>query len=110
MTGQLMGTSAERRRGSRVRFDRGVECRIMAIDGTWQRSCTMRDASESGAKLTINGSVQGFPLKEFFLVLSSTGLAYRRCELAWVNGEQIGVTFLRQTTKGTKAPADGEAG
>ena len=104
-----MGTSAERRRGNRVRFDRGVDCRIMAIDGTWQRSCTMRDASESGAKLTINGSVQGLPLKEFFLVLSSTGLVYRRCELAWVNGEQIGVTFLRQTTNGTKTPVDGEA-
>jgi hypothetical protein len=27
--------------------------------------------------------------------LSSTGLAYRRCELAWVNGDQIGVNFLK---------------
>jgi hypothetical protein len=49
-----------------------------------------------GAKLTIEGSVEGIDLKEFFLLLSSTGLAYRRCQLAWVNGEQIGVTFLKQ--------------
>jgi hypothetical protein len=56
----------------------------------------MEDVSETGAKLTIEGSVEGLHLKEFFLLLSSTGLAYRRCELAWVNGNQIGVTFLKQ--------------
>ena len=26
-------------------------------------------------------------------------LAYRRCELAWVNGDQIGVNFLKQDKK-----------
>ena len=41
-------------------------------------------------------------LKEFFLLLSSTGLAYRRCELSWVNGDQIGVTFLKQGEKKKK--------
>jgi hypothetical protein len=29
-------------------------------------------------------------------VLSSTGLAYRRCRLVWVNGEQIGVSFTNR--------------
>jgi hypothetical protein len=38
---------------------------------------------------------RGLHLKEFFLLLSSTGLAYRRCELVWVRGEQIGVSFLK---------------
>jgi len=33
------------------------------------------------------------------LLLSSTGLAYRRCELAWVNGDQIGVNFLKTGDK-----------
>jgi hypothetical protein len=33
------------------------------------------------------------------LLLSSTGLAYRRCSLAWVNGAQIGVKFLWQNGK-----------
>ena len=59
----------------------------------------MEDVSETGAKLTIDDSVQGLNLKEFFLVLSSTGLAYRRCELAWVNGEQIGAGFLKPEAK-----------
>jgi hypothetical protein len=49
--------------------------------------------------MTVEGSIQGLPLKEFFLLLSSTGLAYRRCELAWVNGEEIGVNFLKNSKK-----------
>lgn len=79
----------------RVRFERGVPAHMMAIDGTWRRECTVNDISESGATLTVTGSMQGLQLKEFFLLLSSTGLAYRRCSLASVNGEQIGVGFLR---------------
>jgi hypothetical protein len=59
----------------------------------------MEDVSETGAKLTVDGSVEGLHLKEFFLLLSSTGLAYRRCELSWVNGDQIGVNFLKQATR-----------
>src|SRR5258708_28988054 len=84
---------AERRRGERVTFERGIAAHMMGIDGTWRRDCTMEDISETGAKLTVEGSVEGLHLKEFFLLLSSTGLAYRRCELAWVNGDQIGVNF-----------------
>ena len=76
---------------------------MMGIDGTWRRDCMMEDVSETGAKLTVEGSVEGLHLKEFFLLLSSTGLAYRRCELAWVNGDQIGVNFLKQGDKKKKA-------
>ena len=90
-----MASTTERRKGDRVTFERGIPAHMMGIDGTWRRDCTMEDVSETGAKLTIEGSVEGLHLKEFFLLLSSTGLAYRRCELAWVNGDQIGVTFLK---------------
>jgi hypothetical protein len=38
-------------------------------------------------------------LKEFFLLLSSNGLAFRRCELAWVNGDKLGVFFIRPGEK-----------
>ena len=86
---------SERRKGERVTFERGIAAHMMGIDGTWRRNCTMEDISEIGAKLTVEGSVEGLHLKEFFLLLSSTGLAYRRCELAWVNGDQIGVNFLK---------------
>ena len=85
----------ERRKGDRVTFERGIPAHMMGIDGTWRRECTMEDISETGAKLTVEGSVEGLHLKEFFLLLSSSGLAYRRCELAWVNGDQIGVNFLK---------------
>ena len=89
----------ERRKGERITFERGIGAHMMGIDGTWRRDCTMEDISETGAKLIVEGSVEGLNLKEFFLLLSSTGLAYRRCELAWVNGNQIGVNFLKQADK-----------
>jgi PilZ domain len=85
----------DRRKTARVRFNSGVPVYIMGIDGTWRRACIMEDASDDGAKLRVEGSVEGLYLTEFFLLLSSTGLAYRRCELAWVNGEKIGVRFLK---------------
>ncbi len=93
----------ERRTGDRVVFERGIPAFMMAIDGTWRRNCLMEDVSETGAKLTVEGSVEGLHLKEFFLLLSSTGLAYRRCELSWVNGDQIGVSFLKQVDKKKKS-------
>ncbi len=96
--------TAARRQGERVKFESGINAHMMGIDGTWRRDCTMEDISETGAKLTVEGSVEGLHLKEFFLLLSSTGLAYRRCELAWVNGDQIGVSFLKATDKKKKAP------
>ena len=89
----------ERRKAERVAFERGHRAYMMAIDGTWRRDCIMEDVSQNGAKLTVQGSFQGLHLKEFFLLLSSTGLAYRRCELAWVNGDQIGVSFIKPGDK-----------
>jgi hypothetical protein len=93
---------AERLKGERVVFERGIPAFMMGIDGTWRRNCTMEDVSETGAKLTVEGSVEGLHLKEFFLLLSSTGLAYRRCELGWVNGDQIGVNFLKPGDRNKK--------
>jgi hypothetical protein len=94
----------ERRKGERITFERGIGAHMMGIDGTWRRDCTMEDISETGAKLTVDGAVEGLHLKEFFLLLSSTGLAYRRCELAWVNGNQIGVNFLKLADRKKRTP------
>src|SRR4051794_13297820 len=95
----------ERRKGERVIFERGIAAHMMGIDGTWRRECMMEDISETGAKLSVEGSVEGLQLKEFFLLLSSTGLAYRRCELAWVNGDQIGVNFLKPAKRRKSQPS-----
>ena len=78
----------------RVTFSRGYDVCIMAIDGTWRRDCVLNAISDTDATLTVEGSIQGLHLKEFFLLLSSTGLAYRRCELVRVNGTDMDVQFL----------------
>ncbi len=101
--------AVERRKGDRVTFERGIGAQMMGIDGTWRRDCTMEDISESGAKLTVVGSVEGINLQEFFLLLSSTGLAYRRCELSWVNGDQLGVSFIKPSDKKKKIVRRGQA-
>ena len=101
--------TAERRKGERVTFERGITAHMMGIDGTWRRDCVMEDVSETGAKLTVEGSVEGLHLKEFFLLLSSTGLAYRRCELVRVNGAEIDVQFLKGKNKKKKSGSGQES-
>ena len=81
------------RKSVRVSFDRGYDVNIVAIDGTWRRSCTMLDVSDTGARLAVNESIEGLQVQEFFLVLSRNGRVYRRCELIRVNGDEIGVHF-----------------
>jgi hypothetical protein len=83
----------------RVTFSRGYDVCIMAIDGTWRRDCQLNAISDTDAILTVEGSIQGLNLKEFFLLLSSTGLAYRRCELVRVNGAEMDIQFLRGKNK-----------
>jgi hypothetical protein len=89
----------------RVTFSRGYGVCIMGIDGTWRRECVLNAISDTDAKLSVEGSIQGLNLKEFFLLLSSTGLAYRRCELVRVNGIEIEVEFLKGKNKKKRAGA-----
>ena len=79
----------------RVNFSRGYDVCIMGIDGTWRRDCQLVAISDNDATLTVEGSIQGLNLKEFFLLLSSTGLAYRRCELVRVDGAEMDIQFLK---------------
>ena len=92
------------RKNERVDFERGIHVFIMGIDGTWRRDCLMIDASQTGARLSVKGSIEGLDLKEFFLLLSSTGLAYRRCRMVRVDGDQIGVEFLAGDKGKKKSP------
>lgn len=89
----------------RITFSRGYGVCIMGIDGTWRRDCLLNAISDNDAILTVEGSIQGLSLKEFFLLLSSTGLAYRRCELVRVNGTKIDVQFLKAKNKQDDADA-----
>jgi hypothetical protein len=90
----------------RVEFGRGYDVCIMGIDGTWRRDCLLTAVSDNDAVLTIEGSIQGLNLKEFFLLLSSTGLAYRRCELIRVNGSEMDIQFLNVKARKKKPAAE----
>lgn len=87
-------SKTENRKSGRVEFSNSITVQMVAIDGTWRRECTMLDVGATGAKLIVDQPLDGLNLKEFFLVLSATGLAFRRCELAWLNGNQLGIRFL----------------
>ena len=87
------------RKADRVRFEHERPVNLMAIDGTWRRSCVLLDVSASGARLHVEGPLEILGGKEFFLLLSSTGLAFRRCELIRVDGAEVGVRFVTETKK-----------
>jgi hypothetical protein len=68
----------------------------MGVDGTWRRSCVLIDVSATGARLEVDGSLEVLKAHEFFLILSSTGLAFRRCELVRVDGSEVGIRFVAE--------------
>ena len=68
------------RRAERVRLETRYPVNLMGVDGTWRRSCILLDVSQSGARLEVDGTLDVLKAQEFFLVLSSRGLAFRRCE------------------------------
>jgi hypothetical protein len=87
------------RKADRVHFEHERPVNLMGIDGTWRRSCILLDVSASGARLQVDGSLEMLGGKEFFLLLSSTGLAFRRCELIRVDGAEVGVRFVTESKK-----------
>jgi PilZ domain len=95
------------RKALRVRMDHKQAVNLMGSDGTWQRSCVLLDVSQSGAKIEVEGTLDVLQAKEFFMLLSSTGLAYRRCELVWIDGTMAGVHFITADSK--KKPASAQA-
>ena|SRR5215472_8444430 len=95
----------ERRNYERVQFGRAYIARVMAIDGTWLRDCSIGDVSDTGARLRIRGSLSTIEMQEFFLMLSPTGNAFRRCERVWLNGDEVGVRFLKELSADGRPPA-----
>ena len=91
------------RKADRVHFQHERSVNLMGVDGTWRRACILKDISATGARLEVEGSTDVLKSREFFMVLSSTGLAFRRCELVWINGSTAGVHFISNTGKKKKA-------
>ncbi|MGY3564117.1 hypothetical protein ACVWXP_007442 [Bradyrhizobium sp. USDA 4463] len=94
------------RKAGRVHFEHKRLMNIMGVDGTWRRSCVLLDVSATGAKLEVEGSIDALKAQEFFLVLSSSGLAFRRCELVWVNVMNVGVHFVTEKARKKASPKD----
>jgi hypothetical protein len=85
----------------RVKFERPLEARVMAIDGTWYRESFLIDVSDTGAQIEVTGDAA--ELSEFFLLLTSFGSpVFRRCKREWVNGARVGVSF-KKTNIGIKS-------
>jgi hypothetical protein len=87
------------RKSDRVQFQRAFPANLMGVDGTWTRICHLLDVSSTGARIEIEGTTDVLRAKEFFLVLSSTGLAFRRCEMVWIDGTTVGIRFLLNNPK-----------
>ena len=92
------------RKSERVRLEHKHPVNLMGVDGTWRRSCLLLDVSATGARLDVDGTLEVLQAKEFFLLLSSTGLAFRRCELIRVDGSEVGVRFIEARKKGPGRP------
>jgi PilZ domain len=97
--------SWSKRKAGRVVFQHEHSVNLTAVDGTWRRACLLKDVSDSGARLEVKGSTDVLQAREFFLILSSTGLAFRRCQLVWINGSVVGVHFVSNSGKKKPAPA-----
>ena len=82
------------RKSERVHMEHRHEVNLMGVDGTWRRKCFLLDVSVSGARLEVEGTLDVLQAGEFFLLLSSTGLAFRRCELVRIDGTNVGVRFV----------------
>jgi hypothetical protein len=87
------------RKSDRVQFQHEHAMNLMAADGTWRRSCILKDVSATGARLEVDGSTDVLRSREFFLMLSSTSLAFRRCQLVWLNRSTVGVHFVVEKKK-----------
>lgn len=87
------------RKAERIRFEHKHPVNLMGVDGTWRRTCVLVDVSSTGARLEVDGTLEVLKAQEFFLLLSSTGLAFRRCELIRVEGAQVGVRFIEAKKK-----------
>ena len=86
-------TEDNRRRFERIAFDKSQNVRIMALDASWQISCSMADISACGARLTVD-TLPADGVREFYLLLTANNLVSRRCELVRVDGNDIGVQFV----------------
>lgn len=87
------------RKSERVHMEHRRDVNLVGVDGTWRRKCALLDVSATGARLDVEGTLDVLRAGEFFLLLSATGLAFRRCELVRIDGTTVGVRFVAEQKK-----------
>ena len=96
----------EQRKSRRVVFERGYDAqhdgyRRHLAPGLQDRGYLGYRGETQRRELDRRFAAEGI----FFVVLSSTGLAFRRCELSWVNGDKFGVFFKKAAEKKSRISA-----
>ena len=104
-----LASMTEQRKSKRIEFEHDRNARMLSADGTWQRACKLLDISASGVQLELSGSLAGLDVKEFFLMLSSDGRVYRRCELVRIDGQQIGARIVEKALPKKNPPGQSRA-
>jgi hypothetical protein len=69
--------------------------RIIADDQSWTYPCEIFDVSVGGARLAIYCPPQTPLPQQFMLQLSEVTHTNRLCEVAWRQGNEVGVRFVR---------------
>jgi hypothetical protein len=100
-----MSLPNDRRRSSRVRsFLRGE---ILHSNGASRTECTIRDLSETGARIEAPVSVT---VPEHFELSIPQRHVHHRARMVWRHGAEIGVAFLVQPVQAGPAAAPDEIG
>ena len=86
----------QEQRREHIRKSMSYRARIVADDGTWMYPCEIFDVSVGGARLAIYCPAQTPLPEQFLLRLSEISQTSRYCELAWRQGNEIGVRFVRE--------------
>jgi hypothetical protein len=91
----IVAMAEHEQRREHVRKSMSYRARIVADDGTWMYPCEIFDVSVGGARLAIYCPPQAPLPHQFLLQLSEINQTSRYCELAWRQGNEIGVRFVR---------------
>jgi hypothetical protein len=86
--------SEQEQRREHIRKPMTYPARITADDGSWIYPCEIFDVSVGGARLAVYCTPQTPLPQKFLLRLSEISDANRLCELAWRQGNEIGVRFV----------------
>ena len=91
-----MGTGPSEQDERRVSFVPPLAVTAMTIDGTWRATGLLKDISDSDARIELTDYAAD--LSEFFLLLTTFGNpVFRRCKRRWINGAQMGVSFVKSS-------------